>query len=51
MRNHLQRRYEIRPAVLAGVLQLGFAAVDVTPCGGIQRGVRTGDVNAAGTKK
>lgn len=51
MRNYSQRRDGIHPAVLVGVLQLGFAVVNVTSGGGIRRGVGTGDLNVGGTGK
>ncbi|QIN81422.1 hypothetical protein GBA63_01345 [Rubrobacter tropicus] len=51
-RNYARRRGLAVVAVVAGVLLLGFAAVDLASGdGGIQRGVRIGDVNVGGMSK
>ena len=51
-RNYARRRGLTVLAVLAGVLLIGFAVVDlVSGDGGIQRGVRIGDVNVGGMGK
>ena len=51
-RNYARRRGLTLVAVVAGVLLFGFAVVDlISGDGGIQRGVRIGDVNVGGMGK